>query len=157
MKNIIILLVVFFLSGNDRTDNNNKQVAKNQNELAVEESKSVKGNDNFNPPFYLRITAIFTGSTLYDESLGCDKVFRLVLYNNEEHVTIVVETIGIGDEGGALRLLKQDKLLEKNLNMPDYSINKVEFVNWLNAKEIELKINDKHIVVDLENLTYRKR
>lgn len=154
MKNMFLVLplLISFLSCNSRNaDNYIPHINTNETVIERNTKKNVKSKE-FNPSFYLRITGIFTGSTWYDESQECDKVFRVVLYNDEEHITIVIETIAISDESASLTLLKQEKLLEKNLDMPDYSINKVEFVNWLNAKEIKLKINDKSMIIDLKNL-----
>lgn len=118
--------------------------------------KNIKSNGNLNPNFYLKIFRIYTGATLLDESSHVDKVFRIVLYNEEEHITIIVETILIEGEGGPSKLLKQEKLTEEKLKMKEFSMTSVEFIEWVNEKEAKLKINNNCFIVNLENLSFKQ-
>lgn len=159
MKYTLLLILNLLLSCNARQgDSSNilKNNVSDNKEIKVDSDTLKKVEINsFNPPFYLRIIGVYTGSTSYDEKTACDKVFRIIFYNNEEHVTIIIETIGVSGEGGLLALLKQEKLSEEKLDLPNYSMNKVEFIGWMNSKEAKLKINDNCFIVDLEKLTYK--
>jgi hypothetical protein len=110
----------------------------------------------FNPSFYLKIYEVHLGTTWYDDTAGMDKIFRVLLYNNEEHISVVVETIGIGEEGAGLTLLKQTRITERVLNMPDYTMNKVDFKEWINNKEVKMNINDSCRIINLESLSVRQ-
>jgi hypothetical protein len=159
MKYTLLLILNLLLSCNARqgasinTLKNN--VSDNKETKVASDTLKKAENNSFNPPFYLRIIGVYTGNTWYDNNIDQDKVFRIVKYINETHITIIIETIEIGSEGGSLTLLKQEKLTEEKLGMPSYTINNVDLIDWINSKEAKLKINDKCFIVDLEKLTYK--
>lgn len=148
---IIILAILLVRCNANRTD---KSLVNNDS--PNDTIKVIPKKTEFNPSFYLRIYEVQLGTAWYDDTAGIDKIFRLVLYNNEEHISIVVETIGIGEEGGGLTLLKQTRITEKVLNIPDYSLNKVDFKEWINNKEIKMNINDSCRIINLEDLAVRQ-
>jgi len=156
MKNIVIIkgLFVFILTlascGTKRSNTNFSAVQK------IDSVKVVSVNKELNPSFYLKIFGIYPSPTWYDESTKSDKIFRIIFYNNEEHISIVIETISIGEEGGSLSLEKQTNLTEEMLNLPKYSINKVEFKKWINCKEAMVSINNNNRILNMDSLSVSK-
>jgi hypothetical protein len=133
--------------------NSNNKIAIND---TVKSNKINVVDKKLYPDFYLKIFKVYCGATWFDKNSGVDKMLRIVLYNDEEHISIIVETIIIKGEGGPLILLKQEKLSEEKLKMNEYSISSVEFIEWVNAKEVKLKINHNCFIVNLENLAFKK-
>ncbi|MCE5320972.1 MAG: hypothetical protein PHV09_04985 [Bacteroidales bacterium] len=152
MKNILTIkiLFVFILTlascGTKRSNTNFSAVQK------IDSVKIISVNKELNPSFYLKIFGIYPSPTWYDGSTKSDKIFRLILYNNEEHISIVIETISIGEEGGSLSLVKQTNLTEEMLNLPKYSINKVEFKKWINCKKAMVSINNDSRILNMDSL-----
>jgi len=68
---------------------------------------------------YLRLSQIYSGRVFVDGNSQNEVFYRIIEIPSEEHVSLYVEKISIGQEGGNFELRKRYRIDEKKLSLKD--------------------------------------
>ena len=75
--------------------------------------------------------------------------FRFIEIEEEEHISVYVEKISIGEEGGKYSLLNRFQITEKELGLNNYSLNSLDSLSFNDSTTVSCYFNDSKYKIDL--------
>ena len=100
---------------------------------------------------YLKIDKIICG-TIFTNAKEEDVFYRILEIPDEENITLFVENISIGAEGGKYQLIKRERLTDDNAVLPKFGLNTVDSMKFTDSVTIEGYFNKERIKINLNNL-----
>lgn len=119
-----------------------------------EKVKTSSGNEkdtSFVGRNYLKFSRVFSGSVFEDDETGKNVFYRIAEIEEEEHLLVYIEKISIGEEGGNYQLVDRYRLKENELGLPDFSLNSLDSLAFIDTVTVSGYFNDIKYRVNLDN------
>lgn len=157
---LFCLLMLSCTSNNNKSNlgTSQKDTTKKMHEnttIKNEVSNKIDSNFKFEINSYLKIDNIYSGPVYADEKNGKDVFYRIIEIPEEENLTLYVEKISIGEEGGNYQLLNRYRLPEEKLSALPHGLYKVDSLNFIDSISISGYFNKKKCELNLIKLRTR--
>lgn len=118
-------------------------------------NKNLKYKDtSFEAENYLRLADIHSGPTFDNGGATEHSVFyRIVEVPYEELLSLYIEKISTGDEGGNFQLISRYLLDDKELGINNYTLKRVDSVSFIDSITVSGYFNNIKYRVNLNNKT----
>ncbi|MBB3056447.1 hypothetical protein [Mucilaginibacter gotjawali] len=109
-------------------------------------------NLEFENDIYLKIDKIYSGK-IYTNTKGEDVFYRILEIPEEEYISLFIENIAIGEEGGKYQLVKRFRLTDDHSVLPKFGLISVDSIRFADSITIEGYFNKKKEIINLNTIT----
>ena len=121
----------------------------NKNIAHSEEMLTSSSGDSFEKQIYLKIDKVFSGPS-YINNNNQQVFYRLLEIPEEENLSIYLENINIGEEGGNYKLLERKRLTDDNSVLPKFGLSRVDSLTFIDSVTIVGYFNEERMKIDLK-------